>query len=71
MLFFSLFPNITKIAIWGKMLLSAKLKGMSRNLYIFWIYFKEGVTVTSFIIIGGPFSPLPTSVRIPEKAHPA
>ena len=35
-----------------KMLVPAELKGMSRDLYIFGIFFRQGTTVTSFIIIG-------------------
>ena len=52
---------------------------VSRYSYIFWIFFRQGVTMPSFIIVGyvwqilgrgGSFCTPPPSVSSPRKAHP-
>ena len=35
-----------------KMLASAELKSVPRDLYVFWIFFRWGTTVTRFFIVG-------------------
>ena len=52
-------------------------EGVSRDSYIFWIFFRYGITMPSFIIVGylwqilgmGPFC-YPPSVSSPKSAHP-
>ena len=49
----SVFIDITKVAdFWQKMLMSAELNGCACDLYIFWIFFRQGVSLPSFIIVG-------------------
>ena len=51
---------------------------VSHDSYIFWIFFRSGITVPSLIIVGhvwqilgrGAFLPHPPSVSSPENAHP-
>ena len=35
-----------------KMLMSAEIRGVSLDWYIFWTFFRQGITVPSFIIVG-------------------
>ena len=77
----SVFLDIKKFAFFPwKMLMSAELKGCA-TWYIFWIFFRWGITVPSFIISGyvsqilgrGPFcrSPPPPRIRDQPQKDPS
>ena len=49
----SVFRDIAKIAVfWQKNADISRNKSVSRYRYIFWIFFRQGITVPSFIIVG-------------------
>ena len=53
-------------------------RGVSRDSFIFWIFFRQGITVPSFIIVRyawhilgrGAFLVSPPSVKIHKMTHP-